>query len=436
MIKSKLPVVLICLFAFSTLKAQDKVTLQQAIDLGLKNNPNLKVSSAKIRVAESRLTQAEEQRLPHADASLAYSHYQILTPFALSLGGPKPLFELQPQGFDATIGSASVSENIFSGFRVKSNIKAAGYLVEASRLDAEKDKSDLSYTIASAYFNIYKIIKSGEVIDENMKALDEKIRELQSLERNGVALHNDVLKVELQKTNLQISKMEVESAKTSAYYSLAIMTGLPENTAYTIDTMSLFTPAPSMGIADLQNQAFSERKELKTNALKIKAENENINALKSYYYPSLGASVSYYYINPSKDIIPDKDAFINAGGVGISLSYNISALWETGKLDESRANVAQLNDVTEAQTNQIKSEVFTNYTNWQLNNEKIKLSQAAIDQAAENYATMNSRYKNNISTMTELMDANTMLLQAQLTKVNTMTDAKLAYIKLMYSTGK
>ena len=111
-------------------------------------------------------------------------------------------------------------------------------------------------------------------------------------------------------------------------------------------------------------------------------------------------------------------------------------MWETGKLDESRANVAQLNDVTEAQTNQIKSEVFTNYTNWQLNNEKIKLSQAAIDQAAENYATMNSRYKNSISTMTELMDANTMLLQAQLNKVNTMTDAKLAYIKLMYSTGK
>jgi outer membrane protein TolC len=435
--KSNLLLFLLIFSSTGLLKAQDRITLQQAIDLGIKNNPSLKVSSAKIKIAQSRLSQSEEMRLPHAGASIAYSHYEILTPFALKFGGsPKPLFVLPSQGFDATIGSASISQDIFAGFRTKSAIKSSEYLLQAAKLDAEKDKTDLAYTIASAYYNIYKIIKSEEIIDVNLKALDEKIRELNSLEKNGLALHNDVLKVSLQKTNLEMSRMDVDNAKTTALYAFAIITGLPENTPYTIDTTALFGTNPELAIGDLQNQAVTTREELRSNSFKLKAWNENVNSLKAAYYPSLGVALNYYLINPGSNFIPQKDAFLNAAGVGVNLAYSISSLWEKGKLDEARANIAQINAVNELQESQIKSEVFTNYNSWKVSNDKIALIQDAITQAAENYRTTNSRYTNNIATMTELMDANTMLLQAQLNKINALADAKLAYIKLMYSVGK
>ena len=436
--KSKITfiITLFCLGVVS-MNAQTKITLQQAIDMGIKNNPVLKVSSAKIKVAETKLDQMKEEKLPHAGVSLGYSHFELLTPFALKLGdAPKPIFVMPAQGFDATIGSASVSQNLFSGFKVQSEIKSSQYLLQAVKADAEKDKTDLAYTISSAYYNIYKIYKSGEIIDENLKVLDEKIRELKSLEQNGVALHNDVLKVELQKTNLQLSKMEVENAKTTALYNFALMIGQPENSEYSLDTSSMFANNAETSIADLQNQALSSRNELRTNGLRIKATEENINALKSAYYPSIGLALNYYYIHPGKGIIPDKDAYINAGGVGLNISYNLSSFWEKARLDEAHANIQQLNSVNEVQTNMIKSEVFTNYNSWKLSTEKIKVSQASIDEATENYRTTDSRYKNSISTMTDLMDANTLLLQAKLNKVNAMTDAQLAYFKLINSTGK
>jgi outer membrane protein len=418
--------------------AQEKIGLQQAIELGVKNNPMLKMSTAKIQLAEARLSEMKEQRLPHAGASLAYSHFQLLTPFALKFGSaPKPLFVIPSTGFDATIGSVSVAEEIFSGFRVQSSIKSSEYLVQAAKMDADKDKTDLSYTITAAFYNIYKIMKSSEIIDENLKVLDEKIREVSSLEKQGVVIHNDVLKVKLQRSNLELSRLEVVSAKSNAMYNLKLMTGLAENTEYDIDTNGLFNNSPQGALADLQNQALSTRAELKTNALRAKSVDYNIKAIQSSKYPSLGVGLNYYYINPGSGIIPEKDAFINAGGIGVNLAYNISSLYANkGKLDEAKANLAQLSSANEMQVNMIKSEVYSNFNNWNLAKEKITVAQLAIDQSTENYRTTDSRYKNSAATMTDLMDANSLLLQAKLNKINAVTDTRLSYFKLINSTGK
>ena len=411
--------------------------IDKAIQLALQNNKSIKLADTRTLAAESRSQETRDRGLPQATASLAYSRYALTGPFAFGQGSDgKPLFGIPAGAFNTTIGGVTVSKEIFGGFAEKSAEKSADLLAKASRLDAQRNRSELVYTVTDAYYNIVKLIRSTTVIDQSIKQFDEKERDARNLQKEGIVTANEVLKIQLQKNNLQLSRLQVDKARQTALYNFNLLVGLPEDQLVTVDT-TLANPVTTVEpLSNFLTQALQKRPEVQANDLRIQSAQAMLQNTRSSLYPHFGVSTGFNYINPTARLIPESKSFVSAWNVGAGLTYNIGSLYNMkGKLNGARTAIEQAGLQGQQQTDQIRSEVVTAYNNYQLALEQQNVIRTSVVQAQENYRLTESRFRNGLVGSTDLLEANSFLLQAQLNVINATVDAQLAYQRLLKATG-
>ena len=411
--------------------------LDQAVQRALQNNKGIKLADSRTLAAEARAQEAKDRSLPQANASLAYSRYSLTGPFAFGQGSDgKALASIPAGAFNATIGGATISKEVFGGFAEKSAELSANLLAKASQLDAQRNRSELVYTVTDAYYNIVKLIRSTSVIDQNIRQFDEREREAQNLQKEGVVTANEVLKIQLQRNNLQLSRLQVEKARQTAIYNFNLLIGLPDDQVITVDTTLANPVATAEPLSNFLGQALQSRPEVQANALRVQSAEAMLRNTKSVMYPHLGVSAGYNYINPTARLIPEGSSFISAWNVGAGLSYNIGSLYNMkGKLNSAKTAIDQAAIQGQQQTDQIRSEVVTAYNNYQLALEQQNVIRTAVGQAQENYRLTESRFRNGLVGSTDLLEADSFLLQAQLNVINATVDAQLAYQRLLKATG-
>lgn len=417
--------------------APTTMPLSQAVQLALQNNKGIKLADSRTQAAEFRAQEAKDRSLPQANASLAYSRYSLTGPFAFGKGDDgKALLGIPAGSFYTTMGGATVSKAIFGGFAEKSAEKSAELLAKASHLDAQRNRSELVYTVTDAYYNIVKLARSIGVIEQSIKQFEEKEREVQNLQKEGVVTANEVLKIQLQKNNLQLSRLQVEKARQTALYNFNLLVGLPDNQAIAVDT-TLSNPAVvAESLNSFLDRAVQTRPEVEANALRVQSAQQMLRNTKSVMYPHLGVSTGYNYINPTARIFPEANSFVSAWNVGLGLSYNIGSLYNLkGRVHSAQNAIDQASLQSQQQNDQIRSEVVTSYNNYQLALEQQNVIRTAVGQAQENYRLTESRFRNGLIGSTDLLEANSFLLQAQLNVINATVDAQLAYQRLLKATG-
>ena len=417
--------------------APSALPLKQAIQLALQNNKGIKLADSRIQAAEARAQEAKDRSLPQANASLSYSRYSLTGPFSFGKGDDgKALFGIPAGAFNATMGGATVSKEVFGGFAEKSAEKSADLLAKASHLDTQRNRSELVYTVTDAYYNLVKLARSVDVIEQNIRQFDEREREAQNLQKEGVVTANEVLKIQLQKNNLQLSRLQVEKARQTALYNFNLLVGLPDNQVIAIDTTLANPAAVAEPLTAFLDRAVQTRPEVEASALRVQSAQQMLRNTKSVMYPHLGVSTGYNYINPSARLIPEANSFISAWNVGAGLTYNIGSLYNLkGKLHSAQTAIDQAALQGQQQNDQIRSEVVTAYNNYQLALEQQNVIRTAVGQAQENYRLTESRFRNGLVGSTDFLEANGFLIQAQLNVINATVDAQLAYQRLLKATG-
>ena len=158
---NKFRILFIALMLPAILHAQPikKLSLQEAIDLGIANSKNLKLSQSKIDESIARLAVVKDNALPSASASFLYNHAEITTN-SLSIGGGNPIN--LPKRADAFLGTAAIQETIYGGGRYKYAQESTKLLTDVARLDADINKEEINssrcFFICSVYF-IHGLIK-------------------------------------------------------------------------------------------------------------------------------------------------------------------------------------------------------------------------------------------------------------------------------------
>lgn len=411
------------------------VPLKDAVELALKNNSSLRLSNDRVHQAEARVRQTKDRALPHLGAQVQVGRLSVVAPFALTMAGAsEPAFELPVETFWSTIGTVGAEKEIFTGFAEKTAEKSAELLVEASRLDAEKDQQDLEYNVVAAYYNIFKIIRSRQILDENTRLLDRKERDVQSLLRNGVLTSNELIKIQLQKSNLALARVDVDKARETALYNLATLIGLDQPIA--IDTVVVLDSRLVETLDALQQQAAGSRLELKASTVRRDVANTGIKLVKSGYLPRLSASASYIYLNPNKNVFPENHSYLQAVNLGVTAAYNVSSLYASkGKMQEAKVNVEQAEHLIQVQQDQIRTEVVGQYNTYQSATEKIAVARQALELARRSYQLTDSKFRNGLLLSSDLLEAQNQLLQSQLNLLTAEVDAQLAYYKVRKVTG-
>jgi outer membrane protein len=417
----------------STATAQERtITLEEAIKLGLENSKTLKLSQSKIEQAVSQYNQAKDRALPTGTASFMYSRAQIPAN-TLNLGEESLSL---PKSANANLGIVSVEEVIYGGGRFRYAKESTDLLVQVARLDVDKDREQIAYNIVNSYYNLYRVIQSKGIVEQNLKAIDQQIHQSQRFFEQGLVTKNDVLRFQLQRSNIELNGIDLENNRKIINYNLLILLGLPESTQLNIAQINegQRTMAP---LESYRDSALALRQEIKQQDLRTKYAETNIKDIQAQKLPTLAATAGLYYVNASANPFPNSGKYITPLTAGLALSWNFGSLW-TNKNKVAEARIQREETIINKGiiTDNVKNEVNQSYQNYTKALERIKLLETSIAQATENNRIQTSRYANATANATERADAETLLYQAQINLELAKADAGLAYYNLLKSTGK
>jgi outer membrane protein len=413
------------------------ISLDEAVRLGVQNSKQLKLSQNKIDQAVSQLEQAKDETMPTAKVSAGYSHALMLSrSFALpSSDGSDPKAMRFP--FDNTLYQAtlSINEPIFNGHRYRYAKQSANLLIQSSKLDAEKDKDEIVYNVINAYINFYKIQQNQKIVAQNLEDVDQKLTEIKKYESQGLATKNDVLRFQLQKSNIQLQQIELDNNRKVVNYNLNILLGLPENTTVQVQDVAYkldMNDRPDV----YMKQALQDRKEFGSLNYQDKIAEVNIKKVHDERLPTVGVGGNLYYINPSKALVPKTATYLAPFVVGVNASWDITGFFKNkNKLTEANLQKQEVAATRDLLTDQVKMDVNRSYTQYQQTLEKIKVLNDAVAQATENERITESKYKNNLVTTTDRIDAQTLLYESRLNLELAKADATAAYYTLLKTTG-
>ena len=420
------------------LKAQEvkSISLQQAIALSLKTSHQLKASAARNDQAAAELRQAMDNKLPNASVSGAY--LRLARPNinlkTKAFGGGTDTSgnkNTVPSVNQAMYGIANISYPIFAGGKIRYGIESAKYLQQATLLDGEKDKEAVVLNTINAYINLYKASVTVNVVNENLAQSAHRDSVFSRLEQNGLLARNDLLKAELQTSNISLSLLDAENNLKMANINMNLMLGLPETTILTTDSSAFQKNIELKTIGEYEQFAYQNRKDVLALSNRQKAANTAISLAKADLYPSIALTGGYIAAN-----VPHLLTITNAVNVGVGVQYNLGSLWKTkAKISQAQAreneiiaNQAQLDDA-------IKLQVNSDFENYLLSQKKTEVYKKAVIQAEENYRITKNKFDNALVNTTDLLDANVLLLQSKINLAVAKADVVLAYSKLLETTG-
>jgi outer membrane protein len=417
----------------NSVAAQDRtITLEEAIKLGLDNSKVLKLSQSRIDQAVSQYEQAKDHALPTGSASVGYNRAQIPA-HKLNIGEQSLVL---PTSANAYLGTVSVNQVIWAGNKLRYARESTNLLIQVSRLDAENDKDQIAYSIINSYYNLYKVLQGKKVVKQNLATIDAQIKQSQRFFEQGLVTKNDVLRFQLQRSNIELNGIDLENNRRIINYNMDILLGLPENTQLNIAQIT----EANRDVAPLANYldtALATRPELRQMDLRTRVAETNIKNIKANTTPTLSASGSAYYVGISGNPIPKSGNFITPISVGLTLGWDFGSLWTNkNKVNEARLQREEVIINKGITTDNVKNEVNQSYQNYRMALDKINLLQTSINQALENNRILESKYRSNISSATDRADAQTLLYQAQINLELAKADAGLAYYTLIKSTGK
>lgn len=432
-------IILLSLMIVSVLYSQSKkLTLQESIELGLKNSKDLKISYSKLNSADAKVSEVNSMFLPQLKFMANYTRlsdnvppFEVTTPFS-----PIPIRISEPV-LDNYNLKLSFQQPLFTGFKLLSLKKAAEYNLNASAIEYSKEKDDAAFNIHFTFWNYYKAMQMKDLLINSLRQIEKHLTNTKNFMDNGLVTQNDYLKLQVQYSNTKLQLIEAESNLDVARAVFNKALGLKLDSQTEISTEEIHIQAVEYNIEDLINEAKENRDEIESLAFRLKAANENISAARSSLFPSLYLNGNYNYSNPNTRFQPLTAKFNDTWDVGITLSWDV---WDWGstssKTTQAEEFAVQTQTSFEKLSDNIEVEVYQSYLNLIKAKEKVDVSKLSLKQASENYRITSEKYNEQLVTSADLIGAEVSELQSATNVTSSFIEYNLAKVRLEKAVGR
>lgn len=429
---------IILLFAATIISAQNKtLTLEESIRIGIQNSKELIISKSKTRFAAAKISETTSQMLPQLKFSASYARLSDVPPFEVVVPfAPMPI-KIQDVILDNYNLKLSLQQPLFTGFRLGSLKSAAEYNYNASELEFDAATNDYAVQINEAFWNFYNSEKVVELIKEQLVSAEKHLADTKNFLDNGLATMNDVLKLEVQNSSIELKLIEAENNRDLARINFNRIIGFDLNAETRISVDSI-NPAPeNFDVQNLIVEAKNNRKEIKSLESKVLASDESISAANAGWFPSIYLFGNLYYNKPNQRIMPAKDEFKDTWDVGVSLNWD---LWNWGYTSAQSTQATELKLQAETSLAQLKdvieTEVIKEFLNYNKALKKVEVANKSVEQASENYRLTVDKYDQQLASSSDLIDAQAYLLEAETNLTSALVSFQISKAKLNNAVGR
>ncbi|OCA80089.1 hypothetical protein BBH99_16735 [Chryseobacterium contaminans] len=408
--------------------------LQQAIEIGLKNNKNIQISHLKQEMSITKEKDLKMEKLPDIEFHTSYNQVTNLFQYQDGVFNKPTKYDVINGMYDFTL-SASIP--VYMGGKIKNTEKKSSIDTEISALKTHLDERQLKMEIITAFLQIHHLKEQQSLINDKMKEDSVNIKQVKALKANGVVTVNEVLRTSLQLSNHKMSWTELDNDIQIAEHKLKTILSLPEQQEMHVDTEDLISDSAAIPyIEELTETALSKNESVEITHKNLSLKELDQKLIKANYLPKITAGGEYFLKYPNMMFFPPEPYAYRLGMIGLNLTYPIENLYKNKyKMQEARENIDLAKLQIEENEEKVRHNVYEAYKKFEETDQKVKIAEEAINQAKENYRIVRTKYANKLSLITELIDADNTYLEAESNLISVKINRQLKYYQLQYTIG-
>lgn len=438
-----LAAVFLTALSFSSNYAQSNIfplelTLEKAVEKAVENNPQTKMSIAGIKIAEARVAEAKTGKSPFVSFSqnVMRSNNPVFVFGSLLEQGRFGAANFavdklnHPSGLNNFRSLISVQKPLFDQHQTRSRVTQANFGKQQAEMQAEIVRQNLRFGVVKLFYGTILAQEQVKVTTEAVKAAEANRKKTRDLADVGMTTEADFLAAEVELANAEQQKLEAESNRIVSVSALNIMLGEKPDFQYEInaDLQEKFFQVEDK--EELLRLAFENRADYQKAKSAVEQSKEQTKSVVNTKLPRVDVFGNYGYSSP----------YIANGSsdytVGISLNYTLYDAGRKARIEQTTSAEMLAEAQKEDLANQIRLEVIKNYQNYQTSRAKIQVSVKAIAQAEEVLRIVQDRYKFGVSTITEVLRAETALVRAKQNLLSARHDYYIAYAAILLATGR
>ena len=420
-------------------KAQDAVSIKDAVVFALENKADAKREDLAIKKAEYKIDEAKAGALTQVSANAGLQYNPIIQEMALTTNGKNENGEPVKQTSIIKMGqpwNTNVGINVYQTIfdqRVFTGLKAAKSTREFYQINAYLTDEQLIERVATAYYQVFVQEEKLKTIDKSLENTTKVKNVIKSLVDNGLAKPIDLDRVIVQLNNISSSRQQLVNAVEISKNALKFYMGYPIKQEISLEEVTI---EPNLLILEDEINT-STRTEFKVLEKQKELLGFAKEAEKANLYPTVGLSGNYGLQGFGEQFITSKNyMWSDLASIGLSVKVPIF----TGGSTKAKINQAEIDllDIEE-QMNDTKLGLDLEYQNAksQIENtlKSVDIQRENVSLAEKVLSNTQSNYQHGLATLTEIIDSENALTDARNNYSNALLEYKIAEVALIKAKG-
>jgi outer membrane protein TolC len=291
-----------CFLLFNTITGLAQTTLQNCIDLAIKNNPQNQLLPLVKETEALQLKALSKNVLPQASLGGQATWQSEVTGLAISI----PNFNVPTVSKDQYKATLDLNQSIWDGGMTKSQKTLASATANADTKNIENNLFQTKEQVSNLYFGVLLAEKQLTNTDIIKNDLENQLKKQQANLQNGTVIRSNVMMLEARLLELKQQQREIISRKSAALKGLSILTGkeFDEKSTFTLEEPSNY----------LINENGIERPELKAFEAQKELAEANKMVVRAKYAPKINLFATGGYGRPGLNFLsPDFTTYFIGG---------------------------------------------------------------------------------------------------------------------------
>ena len=416
----------------------EALTLSLAIDTALKNNPLIRITLSGREIADAQLREVRAGWFPLLQFSETFTRSDnpvfvfgslleqarfSQQDFRLSaLNNPNPLSNFRT--------AITLRQTLFDQLQTYTRVNQARLGQKQADLQKVMIEQQVRFETIRAYYGILVAQAKRDVAAEAVKMAESDVKRIRDRFQNGLAVESDLLAAEVQIGEFRQQQIDAEGDVAVAYAALNTVLGFPVDSAQKVTGALADKRFEANPKEELIRLALLHRPDYARAGYSVVSNKEGVTGAKREYLPKVDLFGNYGM--SGKDLSSGSSDWT----IGASLTFNVFDPGRGARISKARAAESMASAEQDHLGNQIRLEVVRAYQQHVSARERLTVAGQVIDQATEAHRIIQNRYREGLTTITEVLRAETALVRARLNLVAARYDHYVSYAHVLLSVGK
>jgi len=412
-----------------TAPGETVLTLQDCIELALRNQPSIRAARQNVNAGRGRETQARSSYFPQLSASTGYSENHVL---GGAFGGSIT------KSYTTTL---SMDLLLYDFGRTGNALDAAEWSTRSVERELDRTAQEVVLSVKQAYYALLAAKNLVGVAERRIEQSESRLKQAEAFFHAGSKPRFEVTRAEVDMNSARLGLINARNNVRIQTIVLNNAMGMPPGQAIEIEARIPEVPAVP-GLEEAQAEALKNRPEMLRAEADIEAARARMRAEQANYLPTLSAGGAYNWANGTQEMGELNGILLggdveNSWNAGVTLTLPLFQGGLTrGRVAEAKANLLAVEVQRDTVRQTVLLEVNQSYADLESAKTRISVMESSLQKARESLDLAQGRYQAGVGPSLEVTDAQVAAVQAETDHVQAQYDYQLSVARLLKAMGK